>query len=449
MDDSNKGNRITRLWYHACGAIDRYMFPNIPEHYPLRKKILIAKTDSDAGALWDSLQAIFVITICILYVLSRGTVSYEASQLFFLLELIITQLFMADYLLNAYLHFSWAYFTDYISIIDVVTLAPVYYLLITEGSSNVVNFFRCLRVLRLMRTFHTMKLIRNMNAIRRQMALLTGTLVSMVFLTACLIELVENDVWQGNSDCKYISALTEWQPSAERDSLVFGDCPAGNCEPHYNYGDHDNEPSGINCVIVSFYDSMYFVLVTVATVGYGDVLPSNHYSKIIVMLFILVSIIVIPMRINELQKLLSMRSPFRAPYVRQSSNDCHVIICGHVTNRQKLERFFQEFFHTDRTAISGKVYHAVILSSVEPPEDVRALISSATYDVKVSYVVGSALNIEDLKRVRADVASCMFFLCNVEVSRCIRLTMYCVCLIWFFGFRWKMPKAILKMLRLC
>jgi hypothetical protein len=58
----------------------------------------------------------------------------------------------------------------------------------------------------------------------------------------------------------------------------------------------------------------------------------------------------------------------------------------------------------------------VILCPLEPNEDVRLLISSPILDSRVTYVIGSALSVEDLKKVRADISNGMFFLCNTEIG---------------------------------
>jgi hypothetical protein len=93
-----------------------------------------------------------------------------------------------------------------------------------------------------------------------------------------------------------------------------------------------------------------------------------------------------------------------------------VILCGYVNDKDKLSLFFKEFFHPDRVFSSAPEFHCVILCPQEPDEDVRVLISTAILDSRVTYVIGSALAVEDLKKVRADVASGMFFLCNTEIG---------------------------------
>lgn len=87
-----------------------------------------------------------------------------------------------------------------------------------------------------------------------------------------------------------------------------------------------------------------------------------------------------------------------------------------MNDKSKLEKFFKEFFHPDRAFSSAPEFHAVVLCPTEPHEDVRNLIISPMLDSRVTFVIGSALVVEDLKKVRADVASGMFFLCNTEVA---------------------------------
>jgi hypothetical protein len=65
---------------------------------------------------------------------------------------------------------------------------------------------------------------------------------------------------------------------------------------------------------------------------------------------------------------------------------------------------------------AGPEYHVVILCPNEPSEAVKDLFISSMLDSRVTYVVGSALSVEDLKKVRADIASGMFFICNAEGS---------------------------------
>lgn len=395
------------------------LFVGIPEHYPFKKKFIIYRTNSQVFAYWDILQIVFVIITCALYAVTRYPLNYDSSYWVFMVEVFVTQFFMVDFLLNLYLQINLAAFLlDHITVIDMLTMLPVY-LILGNAAAGSVNFLRCLRILRLMRMFRTVRAIKNLNPVKRQVVNLAVTLISMIYLAASIVQVVEDDVHQLVLDCRFINRDTNFRPSCSVDRLVTSSTPTGdcdcvdfNCEPYYLWSDHRDEPSGIRCDVLSFDQAVYFIIVTMATVGYGDISAQSDYGRFVVICFIIASLVVIPARISELQRLLSMRSPYSTPYAPAHSTDRHVIVCGHVNNKLKLERFFQEFFHEDH---DGNDAHIVILSAKDPAEDVRALLANPMYDAKVTYILGSALNIDDLKKARCDIAESMFFLADMKV----------------------------------
>jgi hypothetical protein len=157
------------------------------------------------------------------------------------------------------------------------------------------------------------------------------------------------------------------------------------------------------------------MVITSAGVGYGDYYPTTTASKGLIIFSILFSVIMIPPQINDLLTIISSKSNYKHPY-RPKRNENHIILCGHVNNKSKLEQFFKEFFHPDRMFTAGPEYHVVILCPNEPTEAIKDLFISSMLDSRVTYVIGSALSVEDLKRVRADIASGMFFICNTAGS---------------------------------
>ena len=177
--------------------------------------------------------------------------------------------------------------------------------------------------------------------------------------------------------------------------------------------DRDGEPSMVKCQTMTYMGAVYFVINTISSVGFGDIVPTTIYSKLLLVILIFVSMTVIPIQINELLFLLSSVSSYKRPYVPQAGEN-HVIVCGHANAKDKLEAFFKEFFHPDRMFSNGPEYHVVILCAAEPVEEVRNLIVSPMLDARVTYVIGSALNGDDLKRAGADTASAMFILGNTN-----------------------------------
>lgn len=62
---------------------------------------------------------------------------------------------------------------------------------------------------------------------------------------------------------------------------------------------------------IQLHDSVYFVIVTLATVGYGDEIPMTEFGRVVVLIIIFLTIVLIPAQTNELLRLMSIRSRFR------------------------------------------------------------------------------------------------------------------------------------------
>jgi hypothetical protein len=258
-------------------SLSRVLFPGLPEHYPLRKKISITKTNSTAGTAWDILQIILSVIACIMYIADTYVSDYHGKTVFNMSETIITQFFMIDFLLNWYLDGTFSYLTQSMTIIDIVTILPVYLTLTTGTKSSNLGFLRFVRILRLVRIFRTFKALRSLSGVKRQLLSLTLTLLSMTFLAAGLVQLMENDIEQYRFDCQYINSHTMWQPSCSPSYPADAtcDCEENNCKAFYQRGDGKNRPSGIRCIRLTYFDAFYFIIVTVSTVGYGDISPTT------------------------------------------------------------------------------------------------------------------------------------------------------------------------------
>ena len=412
MDDAENRAKMSFLG-RFTSFVDDFLFPGLPSHYPLRKKILIARSTTPTGANWDVLMIVLPLLICCMYVTTTYIKNLQVVQAFYIVDVIITQLFLIDFLILWYTSYSWQFWIDFVTLIDILSILPVYVSLIYPDNYATLSFFQTLRVLRLVRIFKSFKWLRNLSGVRRQVLNLTVTLCCTIFLAAGLVQIIENIYNTG--DCGYINEATNWEPSCSGTAPAAYDCDCEyySCSSYYRYLDTENKPSGIQCLKLTFFDSFYYIVVTVSTVGYGDIYPTSNLSKFLIIVFVVACIILIPISVSKLQKLLSLKSPFRRPYTPHG-NESHIIVGGYVSDARKLERFFSEFFHPDR--VLEEEYHAVILAPSEPSEDVRLLLQGQILVSRVTYVIGTATATEDLKRARADSARCMFFLCNTEVS---------------------------------
>ena len=87
---------------------------------------------------------------------------------------------------------------------------------------------------------------------------------------------------------------------------------------------------------------------------------------------------------------------------------------GHIADWRKLENFLREFFHPDRSrgGQEGIETRVVVMSPLEPSDDIKNLLFSNAFDGRVVYIIGSALSMD----VRfASVSVCMHvyvYVCN-------------------------------------
>lgn len=91
---------------------------------------------------------------------------------------------------------------------------------------------------------------------------------------------------------------------------------------------------------------VYFVVVTLATVGYGDVVPESEEGRVCVIIFIVIVLVLLPKQSNELIRLMGMQSFYARDIYQANSEVPHIIISGHV-GVAALKNFCNELFHPD------------------------------------------------------------------------------------------------------
>jgi voltage-gated potassium channel Kch len=157
----------------------------------------------------------------------------------------------------------------------------------------------------------------------------------------------------------------------------------------------------------SFGDSLYFSLVTILTVGYGDIVPVSALAKFATIACTLAIYYIVPSGIME---------AIREHRYGQGAHDLglltskgrnvreqHIVLCGSVT-LDNLAATLREIFHSDHGAEMRWV-RVIVLSNRKPTAEISVLLDSPTYRYRVAYVVGSPLNSKDLERARVEEAA--------------------------------------------
>jgi hypothetical protein len=107
-----------------------------------------------------------------------------------------------------------------------------------------------------------------------------------------------------------------------------------------------------------YHSWIYFIWVTYASVGYGEIVPYSPVGRFTTMAIIGFAVVQVPMLSGELIEKITSQSVYaRQSYHPKNDNSKHVLICGDLVSTA-ISEFFDELFHEDH---SDDDIHAVVL----------------------------------------------------------------------------------------
>lgn len=226
----------------------------------------IYESNTAAGKAFD-VALLFFIVASILVVMLDSVASYHRKygDVFAVLEWLFTGLFTLEYLLRLVsINRPLRYTLSSLGIIDLLAIVPSYLSIVYAGAQSLL----VLRALRLLRIFRIFKL--------------THFLSEMEFLKSAI-----------STSLKKISIFMLVVLSAV---IILGSIM-------YLVEDRQNG-------FTSIPDSIYWAIVTITTVGYGDISPATPLGKFIasIMMFIGYGIIAVPTGIVTTDLALAVRS---------------------------------------------------------------------------------------------------------------------------------------------
>eukprot|EP00005_Dracoamoeba_jomungandri_P001345 CAMPEP_0174253074 /NCGR_PEP_ID=MMETSP0439-20130205/2464_1 /TAXON_ID=0 /ORGANISM="Stereomyxa ramosa, Strain Chinc5" /LENGTH=1132 /DNA_ID=CAMNT_0015333899 /DNA_START=23 /DNA_END=3421 /DNA_ORIENTATION=+ len=160
----------------------------------------------------------------------------------------------------------------------------------------------------------------------------------------------------------------------------------------------DDDVTGL---IVDYLDSLYFVLVTITTVGYGDRSPKSRIGKAVIILFILAAVSFLPWIINQFSTIYKLYNEDRS----YNGPTNHVVIFGETA---ALQNFTLEFYKSDpRTRLSPV---NIVVMAPELSEANKKFSEMPILAGRVRYLYGSATNSKDLWRSKIHKSSAVLLL---------------------------------------
>ena len=162
-----------------------------------------------------------------------------------------------------------------------------------------------------------------------------------------------------------------------------------------------------NAQNVTFPELIYFVMVTMSTVGYGDYFPETTTGRIFITFFILGGLAFFAITLPALVDI-AVNFYRRTQYSKFDTRRVpqHVVVCGHIT-ASSAEEFLNDFLHEDH---GDKHTHVLFLHPNHPEEKLRTVLRS--YYTRVQYIVGSVLNGRDLLRAKIHQAKACFIIAD-------------------------------------
>lgn len=206
---------------------------------PLREKIheIIFEADTPMGKLFDVVLLILIAASVLIVMLeSVNYINVRFNRIFFILEWIFTAIFTLEYALRLYsVYRPWRYASSFFGIVDLLAILPAYLSLLIAAGAQPLMVIRAFRLIRIFRIFKLGHFLNEGNTILR--ALRASQIKISVFLTfVVLLVIIIGSVMY----------------------LVEG-----------------GEGSGFS----SIPRSIYWAIVTLTTVGYGDITPSTEIGQ--------------------------------------------------------------------------------------------------------------------------------------------------------------------------
>ena len=222
------------------------------KNWHVRLHEIIFGAETPAGKTFDVLLiASIFLSIIVVMLDSVSSINAVYGRLFFLLEWFFTILFTIEYLLRlSCIGRPWRYATSFFGVIDLLAVLPSYLSLLLPGA-EIFLVIRILRVLRIVRVLKLVQyigeanlLIKALQSSRRKITVFMFTVMSLVIIFGSLIYVIEG------------------------------------------------EQNGFT----SIPRSIYWAIVTMTTVGYGDISPKTGFGQALAALVMIIgySIIAVP-----------------------------------------------------------------------------------------------------------------------------------------------------------
>eukprot|EP00795_Rhopilema_esculentum_P008790 gene8790-14821_t len=191
---------------------------------------------------------------------------------------------------------------DMTSYVDYLTIPPVFVALATNRNWIGLRFLRALELIKLAEILQFLNVLNTGSSV--EMARIFGNFFALWLSSAGFVHLLEN---------------------------------TGDFWPPINYA---------NAQPLNYFQALYFLLVTMSTVGYGDLYTRTYLGRVFTMIFICVGLALFASYIPAFIDFASSHTKYNRSFT-QTPGRKHIIVCGHITE-ESVSMFVRDFLHPDR-----------------------------------------------------------------------------------------------------
>ncbi|XP_060077745.1 calcium-activated potassium channel subunit alpha-1-like [Ylistrum balloti] len=250
------------------------------------------------------------------------------------------------------------FWLELFSFVDYFTIPPSFVAIYLDRSWLGLRFLRALRLMSIPDILTYLNILTTSTRIR--LSQLVAFFISMWFASAGFLHLIENS----------------------------GDPP------------HFTNPQKL-----TYWECLYYLLVTMSTVGYGDIYATTTLGRIFIILFIMISIGMFASFIPEIAEIISQQQKYGGAYKKERGKK-HIVVCGHITF-DSVSNFLKDFLHKDREDVDVEI---VFIHKSLPDLELEGLFKR--HFTQVEFFQGSVMDANDLDRVKVVSADACLVLAN-------------------------------------
>ncbi|XP_006896713.1 PREDICTED: potassium channel subfamily U member 1 [Elephantulus edwardii] len=245
------------------------------------------------------------------------------------------------------------------SIVDIFTIPPTFISYYLKSNWLGLRFLRALRLLELPKILQILQAIKTSNSVK--FSKLLSIILSLCFTAAGFIHLVENsgDPWL----------------------------------------------KGRNSQNLSYFDSIYLIVATTSTVGFGDVVAKTFLGRAFLIFLTFASLILFAKYVPEVVELFANKRKYTNSYEVVKGKK-FIVVCGNITV-DSVSAFLSNFLRYK----SGEISTDIVFLGENPPSlELETIFKCHT--AYTTFVNGSALKWDDLKRVAVEHAEAFLIIAN-------------------------------------